>query len=138
MSVNDRADESATAFSSRDWIGMKSSSVRAILLEFALTTYLAVTTILGSIGQVSEWLKEPVSKTGVPVTVPWVRIPPCPLKGQASGTRHQASLIAKLMPGACWLMPRCFVGQVAEWFKAHAWKACGGATHSRVRIPPCP
>ena len=29
-------------------------------------------------------------------------------------------------------------GQVAEWFKAHAWKACGGATHSRVRIPPCP
>ena len=31
-----------------------------------------------------------------------------------------------------------FWGQVAEWFKAHAWKACGGATHSRVRIPPCP
>jgi hypothetical protein len=30
------------------------------------------------------------------------------------------------------------IGQVAEWFKAHAWKACGGATHSRVRIPPCP
>src|SRR4026209_1627779 len=29
-------------------------------------------------GQVSEWLKEPVSKTGVPATVPWVRIPPCP------------------------------------------------------------
>ncbi len=29
-------------------------------------------------------------------------------------------------------------GQVAEWLKAHAWKACGGATHSRVRIPPCP
>lgn len=30
------------------------------------------------------------------------------------------------------------MGQVAEWLKAHAWKACGGATHSRVRIPPCP
>jgi hypothetical protein len=29
-------------------------------------------------------------------------------------------------------------GQVAEWFKAHAWKACGGASLSRVRIPPCP
>ena len=29
----------------------------------------------------SEWLKEPVSKTGVPVRVPWVRIPPCPLQG---------------------------------------------------------
>lgn len=30
------------------------------------------------------------------------------------------------------------LGQVAEWLKAHAWKACGGETHSRVRIPPCP
>src|SRR3954466_2656702 len=29
-------------------------------------------------GQVSEWLKEPVSKTGIPATVSWVRIPPCP------------------------------------------------------------
>jgi ADP-ribosylglycohydrolase len=27
---------------------------------------------------VSEWLKEPVSKTGIPATVSWVRIPPCP------------------------------------------------------------
>jgi hypothetical protein len=27
---------------------------------------------------VSEWLKEPVSKTGIPVRVSWVRIPPCP------------------------------------------------------------
>ena len=32
------------------------------------------------LGQVSEWLKEPVSKTGVPVRVPWVRIPPCPFE----------------------------------------------------------
>ena len=29
-------------------------------------------------GQVSEWLKEPVSKTGIPATVSRVRIPPCP------------------------------------------------------------
>src|ERR1041385_918925 len=29
-------------------------------------------------GQVSEWLKEPVSKTGIPARVSWVRIPPCP------------------------------------------------------------
>jgi hypothetical protein len=28
---------------------------------------------------VSEWLKEPVSKTGIPVRVSRVRIPPCPL-----------------------------------------------------------
>ena len=31
-------------------------------------------------GEVSEWLKEPVSKTGVPFGVPRVRIPPSPLK----------------------------------------------------------
>jgi hypothetical protein len=31
-------------------------------------------------GQVSEWLKEPVSKTGIPVRVSRVRIPPCPLQ----------------------------------------------------------
>ena len=29
-------------------------------------------------GEVSEWLKEPVSKTGEPSRVPWVRIPPSP------------------------------------------------------------
>ena len=27
---------------------------------------------------------------------------------------------------------------MAEWFKAHAWKACKGATLSRVRIPLSP
>ena len=25
-------------------------------------------------------------------------------------------------------------GEVAEWLKAHAWKACNGATRSQVRI----
>jgi hypothetical protein len=29
----------------------------------------------------------------------------------------------------------CAVGGVAEWLKAHAWKACMRATVSRVRIP---
>ena len=28
-------------------------------------------------------------------------------------------------------------GGLAEWFKAHAWKACNGESHSWVRIP-CP
>ena len=39
------------------------------------------------------------------------------------------------------LQPRaggCGLGQVAEWLKAHAWKACGRETVSWVRIPPCP
>src|SRR5215207_3752106 len=30
-------------------------------------------------GQVAEWLKAPVLKTGGPSRVSWVRIPPCPL-----------------------------------------------------------
>ena len=29
-------------------------------------------------------------------------------------------------------------GEVAEWLKAHAWKACMGETLSRVRIPLSP
>jgi hypothetical protein len=33
---------------------------------------------LSRLGQVSEWLKEPVSKTGKPARVSRVRIPPCP------------------------------------------------------------
>jgi hypothetical protein len=47
-------------------------------MDSAFDFYPDVATILGSFGQVSEWLKEPVSKTGIPVTVSWVRIPPCP------------------------------------------------------------
>ena len=30
------------------------------------------------------------------------------------------------------------MGEVVEWFKAHAWKACKGVTLSRVRIPLSP
>jgi hypothetical protein len=29
-------------------------------------------------------------------------------------------------------------GEVAEWLKAHAWKACLGETLTRVRIPLSP
>jgi hypothetical protein len=29
-------------------------------------------------------------------------------------------------------------GEMAEWLKAHAWKACIGETLSRVRIPVSP
>ena len=31
-----------------------------------------------------------------------------------------------------------FIGEVAEWLKAHAWKACKQETVSRVRIPLSP
>src|SRR5690625_369114 len=29
-------------------------------------------------------------------------------------------------------------GEVSEWLKEHAWKACSGSHRSRVRIPPSP
>lgn len=29
-------------------------------------------------------------------------------------------------------------GQMSEWFKEHAWKACVGETLPWVRIPLCP
>ncbi len=31
-----------------------------------------------------------------------------------------------------------YQGQVSEWFKEHAWKACVLETVPWVRIPPCP
>src|SRR5438445_172833 len=37
-------------------------------------------------GQVRERLKRPVSKTGVPARVPWVRIPPCPCEAREQRT----------------------------------------------------
>ena len=30
------------------------------------------------------------------------------------------------------------IGEMAEWFKAHAWKVCKGETLSWVRIPFSP
>ena len=33
---------------------------------------------MSSSGEVAEWFKAPVLKTGVPARVPWVRIPPSP------------------------------------------------------------
>ena len=52
---------------------------------------------LNSTGEVSEWLKEPASKTGVRVTVPGVRIPHSPQSGMAS----QRSCGAFLLYGRC-------------------------------------
>src|SRR5438132_5325115 len=35
-------------------------------------------------------------------------------------------------------LARTHAGEMAEWLKAHAWKACIGETLSRVRIPLSP
>ena len=31
-----------------------------------------------ALGEVAEWLKAPLSKSGIPLRVSWVRIPPSP------------------------------------------------------------
>src|SRR3954471_7325578 len=75
---------------------------------------------LRAAGQVAEWLKAPVSKTGIPVNpVSRVRISPCPL-------RIPSVLLTE--PGCPqsvgeWLAlagSETMLGRVAEWFKAHA------------------
>ena len=42
---------------------------------------------------------------------------------------------SRLRAGIRWANP---IGEMAEWLKAHAWKACIGETLSRVRIPLSP
>ena len=39
---------------------------------------------------------------------------------------------------ACYPGESLRAGEMAEWLKAHAWKACIGETLSRVRIPLSP
>ncbi len=48
-------------------------------------------------GEVTEWPNVPVSKTGVPETVPWVRIPPSPLvfRNRPSTSTSKGFLIVK-------------------------------------------
>ena len=75
-------------------------------------------------GQVSEWLKEPVSKTGMPVRVSWVRIPPCPftaVRGEVLPltfsplTSYISSmlLLQAFAPGDCILTGLCGVRDTA-------------------------
>src|SRR5271165_3413404 len=45
-------------------------------------------------GELSEWPKEPDSKSGVPVRVPWVRIPRSPLRPRARGASRSALFVA--------------------------------------------
>jgi hypothetical protein len=105
-----------------------------------LTVDFRLTSFLGSAGQVAEWLKAPVSKTGIPFTryrefeslpvrtnrPPWVPRP----------VQHA------WCPGRCadrrGLGDTRVSGWVAEWFKAHAWKACVRESVPRVRISPHP
>jgi hypothetical protein len=94
--------------------------IRALTIVFRLTSF------LGSVGQVAEWLKAPVSKTGIPFTryrefeslpvrtnrPPWVP------------AERAACVVSRVLRRRPRLGVTLLSGWVAEWFKAHAWKAC--------------
>jgi hypothetical protein len=85
----------------------------------ALTMVFYLTSFVGSAGQVAEWLKAPVSKTGIPFTR-YREFESLPVRSPVSTERRGC---------AGPFGSRCFgvalhPGWVAEWFKAHAWKAC--------------
>ena len=80
---------------------------------------------LNSTGELSEWLKEPASKTGVRVTVPGVRIPHSPQPRMAS----QRSCGAFLLKGASRACSRKTLSA-----KKHQ-RAAGPGCHSRLQGP---
>jgi hypothetical protein len=51
--------------------------------------------IIERLGGVTEWLKVPLSKSGVALRLPWVRIPPPPLSG---GKQNHVAVIME----RCW------------------------------------
>ena len=90
--------------------------------------------IVDGSGEVAEWLKAPVSKTGICIRISRVRIPPSsPYKrrywpvasqyriGERTGTHGAANR-----------------GEVPERLNGHAWKACVGASSPQVRILSSP
>src|SRR5262245_54306287 len=85
----------------------------------------------GSPGQVSEWLKEPVSKTGIPATVSWVRIPPCPLSlpttmSLSLADRLTGCLLGQAVGDAIGFVVEGAPPEDASSF-IEAWVRCGGA-----------
>ena len=83
----------------------------------ALTIVFCLTSLLGSAGQVAEWLKAPVSKTGIPFTR-YREFESLPVRPNRAPQVFAEPVVARCSGAA--LHP----GWVAEWFKAHAWKAC--------------
>ena len=77
----------------------------------------------------AEWLKAPVSKTGIPVNpVSRVRISPCPSSICPNCARSPVVRSSQGPPLAARTFgcerDKVMSGRVAEWFKAHAWKVC--------------
>ena len=93
----------------------------------ALTRLFQLTRFHGSVGQVAEWLKAPVSKTGIPFTR-YREFESLPVRSTDPSVHAPAEGVLGILRGtaltAANLGAALLSGWVAEWFKAHAWKAC--------------
>jgi hypothetical protein len=78
-------------------------------------------------GEMRERSNRAVSKTVEPLAAPWVRIPLSPL------VLYFGSLLPWRTPGTA-----CAPGEMTEWPKVHAWKACVLVRVPWVRIPLSP
>jgi hypothetical protein len=82
-------------------------------------------------GEVREWLNRAVSKTVKGESPSRVRIPPSPPFGIRVRRRTAVNRpLGRVDPTG--------FGEMSEWLKEHAWKACVRETASRVRIPLSP
>jgi hypothetical protein len=73
---------------------------------------------------VAEWLKAPVSKTGIPFTR-YREFESLPVRFDAIfGAAARSGRGAIVFSGVLYAVNET-PGRVAEWFKAHAWKAIG-------------
>ena len=84
-------------------------------------------------GEVSERLNELVSKTRVWATAPGVQIPPSP-PPQPPMQIGSVCLYNRAIPVSAGRT----TGEMSEWLKEHAWKACVWVTAPRVQIPLSP
>ena len=86
----------------------------------ALTIVFYLTSFVGSAGLVAEWLKAPVSKTGIQFTL-YREFDTLPDRSPVSTGRRGCAPGPEGRGVRAWCSDP---GWVAEWFKAHAWKAC--------------
>lgn len=86
-------------------------------------------------GEVAEWLKAPVSKTGICIRISRVRIPPSSPNNRRCwpvAGRYRQPVHPLVGPASCGR------GEVPERLNGHAWKACVGASSPQVRILSSP
>ncbi len=86
-------------------------------------------------GEVAEWLKAPVSKTGICIRISRVRIPPSsPNNRRCWPVAGRYRRLVHPLAGPAF----CSRGEVPERLNGHAWKACVGASSPQVRILSSP